>query len=122
MTPKWRYFLSGILIGVILMGLLQLIIDRSSIKKTVMLLPSPTATASDQRQIESNEGNKGKINLNTANPDDLASLPGIGPVKAQSIIDFRDKYGDFQSIEELLYITGIGESLLTEIADLIYIE
>lgn len=122
MTPRWRYFIYGILVGVIMLGLLQFLVGRASLRKTVILLPTPAVTYLDPRSTDANAGKEGKINLNSANADELSSLPGIGLVKAQAIIEFREQYGAFQNVEELLYITGIGESLLAEIVDLIYID
>jgi competence protein ComEA len=59
------------------------------------------------------------ININTATLEELNSLPGIGPVLAQSIIDYRDENGDFLSIEEIMNVSGIGESTFEAIQDLI---
>ena len=49
------------------------------------------------------------LNLNTATLMELETLPGIGPVLARRIIDFREKKGGFRRIEELLVIPGISE-------------
>ncbi len=49
------------------------------------------------------------INLNTATSGELESLPGIGPVIASRIIEFREKRGGFRRIEELLAVPGISE-------------
>lgn len=49
------------------------------------------------------------INLNTATPKELESLPGIGPSLAKRIIEFRQKKGGFKRVEELLAIPGISE-------------
>jgi competence protein ComEA len=49
------------------------------------------------------------LNLNTATPKELESLPGVGPVLARRIIEFREKKGGFRRIEELLAIPGISE-------------
>lgn len=49
------------------------------------------------------------VNLNTATTAELESLPGIGPVIASRIIEFRAKRGGFRRIEELLAIPGISE-------------
>lgn len=59
-----------------------------------------------------------KININTATAAELESLPGIGPAKAQAIIDYRKKYGRFGSVEELINVSGIGEKTLDKIRDL----
>ena len=49
------------------------------------------------------------INLNTATPQELRTLPGIGPSLARKIIAFRAKKGGFKRIEELLAVPGISE-------------
>ena len=59
----------------------------------------------------------GKVNLNTANLEELQVAPGIGPSKAQAIIDYREEYGGFSCVEELTEISGIGEKTLEKIKD-----
>ena len=49
------------------------------------------------------------LNLNTATLSELETLPGIGPVLARRIVDFRQKKGGFRRVEELLVIPGISE-------------
>ena len=48
------------------------------------------------------------ININTATNDELVSLPGIGPAKAQAILDYRKAHGPFKTVEELKEVKGIG--------------
>ena len=49
------------------------------------------------------------LNLNTATPKQLEELPGVGPVLAKRIVDFREKKGGYKRIEELLAVPGISE-------------
>lgn len=49
------------------------------------------------------------LNLNTATLSELETLPGVGPVLARRIVDFRQKKGGFRRVEELLVIPGISE-------------
>jgi competence protein ComEA len=60
------------------------------------------------------------VNINTATKDELVSLPGIGPAKAQAILDYRKAHGAFKSVEELKDVKGIGakrfEKLKPELA------
>jgi competence protein ComEA len=55
------------------------------------------------------------LNLNTATKDELVALPGIGPAKAQAIVDFRNQHGPFRSVDEVRKVKGIGEKLFTQI-------
>lgn len=59
----------------------------------------------------------GKININSATAEELDSLPGIGPAKAQAIVDFRDQNGPFLAIDDLLNVPGIGSKILETIRD-----
>ncbi|SHM99924.1 ComEA family DNA-binding protein [Phytopseudomonas punonensis] len=53
------------------------------------------------------------INLNTADAETLQrELSGVGAVKAQAIVAYRDTHGEFASVDELLEVKGIGEALL----------
>jgi competence protein ComEA len=58
-----------------------------------------------------------KININTADVEDLIKLEKIGPVIANRIIEYREKYGPFKKIEDLTNIKGIGEKTLVLIKD-----
>lgn len=64
----------------------------------------------------------GKININTANRDQLMSLSRIGPALADRIIEYREKQGPFKSIKDITKVKGIGEATLAKFKDQITVE
>ncbi len=60
----------------------------------------------------------GPVHLNTATVDELDELPGIGPVTAQKIIDYREQHGAFSSVDDLDAIPGIGPARLEQLREL----
>ena len=67
--------------------------------------------------INNNDNNSNLININTATIEELTALTGIGDVKAEAIIKYRNEVGKFKTKEELLNVDGIGESLFEKIKD-----
>lgn len=63
-----------------------------------------------------------KININTAGAQVLQKLENIGPVRAQAIIDYRQRKGDFETLAELTKVQGIGEETLDANRDRITLE
>ena len=59
----------------------------------------------------------GPVNLNTATLEDLDGLPGVGPVLAQRILDWREEHGRFSAVEELQEVPGIGPSTFADLKD-----
>lgn len=64
---------------------------------------------------------EGKVRINYATQEEIETLNGIGPKKAQAIIQFREENGFFQTIDDLLQVQGIGEKTLEKIKDQIQI-
>lgn len=54
----------------------------------------------------------GLIDINTASAAELEAIPGIGPVLAGRIIEYRTSYGNFESVDDLVNVSGIGEKTL----------
>ena len=65
---------------------------------------------------------EGRLNINAATADELELLPGIGPVRAQAVIELRESLGGFESEYELLAVPGIGVETIAELADYICLE
>lgn len=58
-----------------------------------------------------------RLNLNTATASELMTLPGIGQTKADSILAYREKHGEFSSVEEIMNVDGIKEGVYNRIKD-----
>jgi competence protein ComEA len=58
-----------------------------------------------------------RLNINAATAEQLDSLPGIGPVLAQRIVDYRTAHGPFATIEQITQVAGIGDAILDKIKD-----
>ena len=61
------------------------------------------------------------VNINTAATAELEALPGVGPALAARIIDYRQKYGPFKKIEDLMSVRGIGEKSFLKLKPLVTI-
>ena len=57
------------------------------------------------------------ININTATSQELQTLRGIGPVRAQRIVEYRQRFGRFSTVDDLTNVKGIGEKTLEQIRD-----
>jgi len=90
-------------------------------KIIVGILGEPSAAASDSTGSQSAQSGitNGKVNLNLAGSATLQTIPGIGPSKAERIIDYRNTNGRFRKIEDIMNITGIGEKTFESIKDYI---
>ncbi|WP_419203508.1 helix-hairpin-helix domain-containing protein [Paenarthrobacter nitroguajacolicus] len=63
-----------------------------------------------------------KVNINTASLEELGTLPRVGPVTAQGIIDWRKEHGPFASVDELDAVEGIGPKLMESLKDLVTVQ
>ena len=65
--------------------------------------------------LASGAGSGGKVSLNSATAQEFEALPGVGPVLAQRIIDYRTEHGSFASIDQLDDVSGIGTALMGQL-------
>lgn len=73
-------------------------------------------TDSGAGDLNSNSsGTNKKMNINKASAEELQNLPGIGPSKAEAIVQYRKEHGPFKSVDELKNVTGIGDKTLEKI-------
>ncbi|PIE46437.1 MAG: competence protein ComE [Gammaproteobacteria bacterium] len=56
-----------------------------------------------------------KVNINTATVEELSTLQGIGPVKAEAIVKYRKEVGKFKTVEDIIKVDGIGEKMLEKV-------
>lgn len=103
-----------ITITLVFVGLIAgIFIGRNSVGSWITLDPSsgnsPAATTAGQADA------LGKVNINTAGVYELTLLPGIGEVKANEIIAFREEYGRFTRIEDLIYVDGFSYVTIEEL-------
>lgn len=85
----------------------------------------PTFNAADQHALlpstetneaeETEESRNAPLNLNAADAEALQQLPGIGPVLALRIVNWRNEHGRFETLEELLKVEGIGEKRIEQL-------
>ena len=110
-------------LGVFLALIMGIFIGRQSISGMVVIPEVPvTSTHSVDSIVEdieenrqTNSGERGKVNINTASVSLLQTLPNIGSVLAQRIVDYREENGNFSAPEDLLMVEGIGEARATAI-------
>jgi len=102
-------------------NLARLLVDAEQVYvpkagEAIPAAPGPTAGAAAAGRGGSAAGpTSAVVNLNTADASALEGLPGLGPVLAQRIVDWRTEHGRFTSVDELGEVSGIGEKLLSQI-------
>lgn len=83
-----------------------------------VIVPARISAASAAASAEGTPA-AGPVHLNAATLEQLDALPGVGPVTAQKILDYRQKHGAFGSVDELDAISGIGPARLDTLRDLV---
>ncbi len=100
--------------------------DEYTVQTQALLIQSeqeePEEQQDEQQEEQQEEQVQELVNINTADAELLETLPGIGPVKAQAIVDDREENGPFTVVEELIRVPGIGEGTLEALLDYITVE
>jgi competence protein ComEA len=102
-------------IDVAMLNLARKVVDGELI--LVGVTPPPGAGAAGPAGVPAPAG--GRVNLNTATLADLDTLPGVGPVLAQRILDARTAQGGFKAVGDLRKVDGIGSSRYEQLKDLV---
>lgn len=89
--------------------------DEAEIAAIEQISNSDGAAGSNSSGGASPAINNGKVNINKASAAELQSLSGIGPAKAQAIINYREEHGSFSRIEDLTKVSGIGPATLEKL-------
>ncbi|MCC8029807.1 MAG: helix-hairpin-helix domain-containing protein [Lachnospiraceae bacterium] len=80
---------------------------------------APQEAESGTASSDSAGEESGKVNINSADISELTTLNGIGETKAAAIVAYREEHGSFQSIEEIMQVSGIAEGTYEKIKDYI---
>ncbi|HEX6009028.1 MAG TPA: ComEA family DNA-binding protein [Actinomycetota bacterium] len=86
---------------------------------TQVLVPKESQSAPTTETETGTSGATGLVNVNSATNAELETLPGIGEVLAQAIVDHRTENGPFTSVEQLVDVSGIGDATLENIRELV---
>lgn len=129
MKVKFKFLLFGALVGIFTSGLIIVLVENTSKRlptnsessASELSIPYTNSSTTCQSSPYETVSSSLKMDINMSSLEEFKSLPGIGEVKAKSIIDFREKYGNFTSVDELLYVPGIGDSLFQQICHLIVV-
>ena len=73
---------------------------------------APTRGTKATKTAAPDNADKTPVDINAADAEKLATLPGIGPSIAQRIVEYRKEHGPFKSVDELVNVRGVGEKLL----------
>ena len=108
--PQWILVGITVMFACVLLGVFW----GRNMTRNYIPVSNITPSASDVSSQE-NHVNDGRININTATEQQLTLLPGIGNTIAKRIIEYRTENGDFNTVEDLMKVNGIGEKKFTQI-------
>lgn len=110
-----------------LLGMLGYFLGRQSVEGLILSTQNPAPSETLSRSLPANPPESGpdgtkRVELNHATLEELMSLPGIGAVRAQRILEYREANGPFRQASELMNVSGIGAGIFATLRDYVYVE
>ena len=124
LTVAFAVFLLGFFVGRNFTnpGITMIVVETQPAPTAAPIQETRDDTSKPTEEVTKPTLGNWKININTATVDELVILPGVGPVLAQRIIDYRTANGAFQGIEDLTKVSGIGDKTYQQLAEFITVE
>ena len=123
---KFRRLLYPALALCFLLGMLGFFLGRRSVDGLVLSTKHPASAETQSRSLPADPSaareTVGRIDLNSATLEELMTLPGIGEVRARSILAYRESNGPFRQAADLMNVSGIGEGIFAKLRDYVYVE
>ena len=98
-------------------NLAQKLSDGTHIQVPTIKNSANTTSSTNNSSNSPNDKSNDLVNINTATKEELDTLPGVGPATAEKILNYRQEHGNFQSIEDLKNVKGIGEAKFNKLQD-----
>jgi competence protein ComEA len=89
-----------------------LVIMAIAAGRASLVCAAPSRGAPSAKSATADAADKAPVDINAADAEKLATLPGVGPSIAQRIVEYRKEHGPFKSVDELVNVRGVGEKLL----------
>jgi comEA protein len=101
---------------------MRIALVRAAVLIAALWLGGAQPVLAQEAPVQAQQGPTGVVNVNVADSEQLKLLPGVGPAKAQAILEYRKAKGPFKKVEDLLGVSGIGERALERIRPFVVLE
>ena len=118
-SEKWALIKTALFLALILGVGVGSCIRDADVVLTEFSVRSNAEIYEQNAAVSQTENTSARININTCTKEELESLPGIGPVLAERIIEYRKQNGSFKTIEDITKVRGIGAAIYEDIYRLI---
>lgn len=97
-------------------------VNQAELLSDGQMIEIPTKEEQQEKTAAEEARSESLVNINTADPEELKTLPGIGDLKARSIVAYREKNGAFGTIEDIKNVDGIGDGVFAKLEDCIKVD